>query len=131
MHNPRGRGRDQTSTGDSKSPERSAVVIREAIGEGGKPVVYVLEVNPRASRTVPFVAKATGLPVAKVAAKVMAGKKLKELGFTKEIQPKHWCVKTSNPACWRTAAARCATRRARSCRASTRSGVRRRRACGA
>jgi carbamoyl-phosphate synthase large subunit len=43
-------------------------------------VVYVLEVNPRASRTVPFVSKATGLPLAKVAAKVMVGKKLKELG---------------------------------------------------
>ncbi|MBW7889314.1 MAG: carbamoyl-phosphate synthase large subunit, partial [Bacteroidetes bacterium] len=45
-------------------------------------VVYVLEVNPRASRTVPFVSKATGLPLAKVAAKVMAGKKLKELGVS-------------------------------------------------
>ena len=43
-------------------------------------VVYVLEVNPRASRTVPFVSKATGLPLAKIAAKVMVGKKLKELG---------------------------------------------------
>ena len=46
------------------------------------PVVYVLEVNPRASRTVPFVAKATGLPVAKVAAKVMAGVSLAEQGVT-------------------------------------------------
>src|SRR5205085_811889 len=49
--------------------------------EDGKPVVYVLEVNPRASRTVPFVAKATGVPVAKIAAKVMAGMKLVELGL--------------------------------------------------
>jgi len=55
--------------------------------------LYVLEVNPRASRTVPFVAKAIGVPLAKLAAKVMAGAKLKDLGFTKEIQPKHWCVK--------------------------------------
>ena len=44
--------------------------------------LYVLEVNPRASRTVPFVAKAIGVPLAKLAAKVMTGKKLKELGFT-------------------------------------------------
>ena len=49
--------------------------------EDGKPVVYVLEVNPRASRTVPFVAKATGVPVAKIAAKVMAGVTLPELGI--------------------------------------------------
>jgi len=55
--------------------------------------LYVLEVNPRASRTVPFVAKAIGVPLAKLAAKVMAGKKLKELGFTREQTPKHWCVK--------------------------------------
>jgi len=55
--------------------------------------LYVLEVNPRASRTVPFVAKAIGLPLAKLAAKVMAGKKLVELGFTREQTPKHWCVK--------------------------------------
>jgi carbamoyl-phosphate synthase large subunit len=55
--------------------------------------LYVLEVNPRASRTVPFVAKAIGVPLAKLAARVMAGAKLKELGFTQEIQPKHWCVK--------------------------------------
>src|SRR4029079_15622550 len=50
--------------------------------------VYVLEVNPRASRTVPFVSKAIGVPLAKLAAKVMAGKTLSELGFTKEIVPK-------------------------------------------
>ncbi|MEN9401450.1 MAG: Carbamoyl-phosphate synthase large chain [Verrucomicrobiota bacterium] len=55
--------------------------------------LYVLEVNPRASRTVPFVAKAIGVPLAKLAARVMAGAKLKDLGFTKEVQPKHWCVK--------------------------------------
>jgi len=57
--------------------------------------VYVLEVNPRASRTVPFVSKAIGYPLAKLAAKVMAGKTLKELGFTQEIWPKYWAVKES------------------------------------
>ncbi len=55
--------------------------------------LYVLEVNPRASRTVPFVAKAIGVPLAKLAAKVMTGMKLKDLGFTREQTPKHWCVK--------------------------------------
>ncbi len=55
--------------------------------------VYVLEVNPRASRTAPFVSKAIGVPLAKLAAKVMAGKTLAELGFTKEIVPKHFSVK--------------------------------------
>jgi len=58
-------------------------------------VVYVLEVNPRASRTVPFVSKAIGQPLAKIAAKVMAGRNLKELGFTEEIWPKYWAVKES------------------------------------
>jgi carbamoyl-phosphate synthase large subunit len=55
--------------------------------------VYVLEVNPRASRTIPFVSKAIGVPLAKLAAKVMTGKSLRELGFTKEIVPKHFSVK--------------------------------------
>jgi carbamoyl-phosphate synthase large subunit len=55
--------------------------------------VYVLEVNPRASRTVPFVSKAIGVPLAKLAAKVMTGKTLRELDFTKEIVPKHYSVK--------------------------------------
>jgi carbamoyl-phosphate synthase large subunit len=57
--------------------------------------VFVLEVNPRASRTVPFVSKAIGVPLAKLAAKVMAGKKLKDLGFTEEMWPKYWAVKES------------------------------------
>jgi carbamoyl-phosphate synthase large subunit len=57
--------------------------------------VYVLEVNPRASRTVPFVSKAIGVPLAKLAAKVMAGKSLKTLGFTQECWPKYWTVKES------------------------------------
>ncbi len=55
--------------------------------------VYVLEVNPRASRTVPFVSKAIGQPLAKLAAKVMTGMKLKDLGFTEEIIPKHYSLK--------------------------------------
>jgi carbamoylphosphate synthase large subunit/REP element-mobilizing transposase RayT len=55
--------------------------------------VYVLEVNPRASRTVPFVSKAIGVPLAKLAAKIMTGKTLRELGFTKEIVPGHFSVK--------------------------------------
>jgi carbamoyl-phosphate synthase large subunit len=58
-------------------------------------VVYVLEVNPRASRTVPFVSKAIGRPLAKLAAKVMAGKSLQEVGFTAEEWPKYWAVKES------------------------------------
>jgi carbamoyl-phosphate synthase large subunit len=58
-------------------------------------IVYVLEVNPRASRTVPFVSKAIGKPLAKIAAKVMAGKTLKELDFTREIWTKYWAVKES------------------------------------
>ncbi len=55
--------------------------------------IYILEVNPRASRTIPFVSKAIGVPLAKLAAKIMAGKTLKELGFTKEIEPAHYAVK--------------------------------------
>jgi carbamoyl-phosphate synthase large subunit len=57
--------------------------------------VYILEVNPRASRTVPFVSKAIGVPLAKLATKVMLGRKLKDLGFAKEIIPKHVSVKES------------------------------------
>ncbi|MCB9591321.1 MAG: carbamoyl-phosphate synthase large subunit [Sandaracinaceae bacterium] len=57
--------------------------------------VYVIEVNPRASRTIPFVSKAIGLPLAQVAAKVMAGKTLHELGVDREIVPKHIAVKES------------------------------------
>jgi len=55
--------------------------------------LYVLEVNPRASRTVPFVSKAIGIPLAKLATKVMLGKSLQELGFTQSIKPKHVSVK--------------------------------------
>tara|TARA_R110001592_G_scaffold83774_1_gene248101 strand:- start:20068 stop:23274 length:3207 start_codon:yes stop_codon:yes gene_type:complete len=58
-------------------------------------MVYVIEVNPRASRTVPFVSKAIGVSLAKVAARCMAGKTLEEIGFTEEIIPKHYSVKES------------------------------------
>ena len=64
--------------------------IQYAVKDG---VLYVLEVNPRASRTVPFVSKAIGLPLAKLATKVMMGRSLKELGFTKTIWPEHISVK--------------------------------------
>ena len=63
--------------------------------EDGKPTLYVIEVNPRASRTVPFVAKATGLPVAKVAVKAMAGLSLAEQGVDADPVPAHVSVKES------------------------------------
>ncbi|MDR9498581.1 MAG: carbamoyl-phosphate synthase large subunit [Hydrogenovibrio sp.] len=55
--------------------------------------IYVLEVNPRASRTVPFVSKAIGYPLAKIAARCMVGQKLVDQGFTSEVRPKHYSVK--------------------------------------
>ena len=58
-------------------------------------VVFVLEVNPRASRTIPFVSKATGVPLAKLATKVIMGKSLKDLGFSREIFPSHISCKES------------------------------------
>ncbi|OGP76397.1 MAG: carbamoyl phosphate synthase large subunit [Deltaproteobacteria bacterium RBG_16_64_85] len=57
--------------------------------------IYILEVNPRASRTIPFVSKAIGVPLAKLAAKVMAGRKLEDLGFTEDVTPLHISVKES------------------------------------
>ena len=57
--------------------------------------LYIIEVNPRASRTVPFVSKAIGVPLAKLAARIMAGEKLVDLGFTEEIIPPYWAVKES------------------------------------
>ena len=66
--------------------------IQFAIKEGG---LFLIEVNPRASRTVPFVSKAIGVPLAKLGARVMAGAKLKDLGFTEEVTPKHWAIKES------------------------------------
>lgn len=66
--------------------------VQYAVKDG---IVFVLEVNPRASRTVPFVSKAIGVPLAKLAARVMTGKTLVELGFTAEKWPKYWAVKES------------------------------------
>ena len=63
--------------------------------EDNVPTVYVLEVNPRASRTVPFVAKATGTPVANIATKVMVGQSLQQLGVTEEPKPRHVSIKES------------------------------------
>ena len=57
--------------------------------------VYILEVNPRASRTVPFVSKATGLPLAKIAARIMVGQSLKEQGILEDPSPRHFAVKES------------------------------------
>ena len=57
--------------------------------------VYVLEVNPRASRTSPFVSKAIGIPLAKIAARVMVGRKLKEFGLPAEVEPNHFSIKES------------------------------------
>ena len=55
--------------------------------------VYILEANPRASRTIPFVSKSIGVPLAKLAAKIMTGMTLDELNFTKQVQPSHFAVK--------------------------------------
>ena len=57
--------------------------------------LYMIEVNPRASRTIPFISKAIGIPIAKIAAKVMSGRKLAELNFLNEISINHYCVKES------------------------------------
>ncbi|MBK9956139.1 MAG: carbamoyl-phosphate synthase large subunit [Rhodocyclaceae bacterium] len=62
-------------------------------GRDAEAVVYVLEVNPRASRTVPFVSKATGLPLAKIAARCMAGRSLADQGVTGEVIPPYYSVK--------------------------------------
>ncbi len=64
--------------------------VQFAVKDG---TVYILEVNPRASRTVPFVSKAIGVPLAKLAARVMAGRTLADLGFTGEVVPQHISVK--------------------------------------
>ena len=64
--------------------------IQFAIQNG---IIYVLEVNPRASRTVPFVSKATGLPLAKIAARVMSGRRLRELGVSEQPAPRYYSVK--------------------------------------
>jgi len=69
---------------------RGLINIQYAIKDGE---IYILEVNPRASRTVPFVSKTIGVPLAKLAAKVMTGMTLEELGFTEEVHRRHFAVK--------------------------------------
>ena len=64
--------------------------VQYAIQKG---VIFLIEVNPRASRTIPFVSKAIGIPLAKLASLVMAGQKLTDLGFTTEVRPRMTCVK--------------------------------------
>ena len=66
--------------------------VQYAIKDGE---LFLIEVNPRASRTVPFVSKAIGVPLAKLGARIMAGAKLKDLGFTEEILPNRWAIKES------------------------------------
>jgi carbamoyl-phosphate synthase large subunit len=68
---------------------------RAAGATSAPPTVYILEANPRASRTVPFVSKATGVPLARLAALVMVGKTLDELAVKDEVVPKHFSVKES------------------------------------
>jgi carbamoyl-phosphate synthase large subunit len=71
---------------------RGLMNVQFAVKDG---TIYILEVNPRASRTAPFVSKATGRPLAKIAARIMAGKTLKEMGITSEVEPRHMAVKES------------------------------------
>ncbi len=71
---------------------RGLMNVQFAVKDGR---IYILEVNPRASRTVPFVSKATGRPLAKLAARIMAGKTLQELGVFSEVRPTHTAVKES------------------------------------
>ncbi|HYO26208.1 MAG TPA: carbamoyl-phosphate synthase large subunit [Lacipirellulaceae bacterium] len=84
-------GRESAAEGDDAETGASQPAPRASL----RPVVYVLEVNPRASRTAPFVAKATGMPVAKIAAKAMAGVSLAEQGCTVDPIPAHVSVKES------------------------------------
>jgi carbamoyl-phosphate synthase large subunit len=85
--------------------------VQYAIKNG---TVYVLEVNPRASRTVPFVSKAIGVPLASLAARLMMGEKLADVGFTEEVAPPYVSVRrpcsrsASSPAPTRCSARRCA-----------------------
>ena len=83
---------DQTRTLARELGVIGLINVQYAIFNGE---IYILEVNPRASRTIPFVSKAIGVPLAKLAARVMAGSKLAELGFTTERVPRHVAVKES------------------------------------
>jgi len=87
-HHLASRGREPPEASGAQRPS-------EAGYPAGSPVVYVLEVNPRASRTIPFVSKATGVPLAKYATLVMVGKTLDELGVIGEVTPTHYSVKES------------------------------------
>jgi len=69
---------------------KGLINIQFAVKDGE---IYILEVNPRASRTIPFVSKTIGVPLAKLAAKIMTGMTLDDLGFTEEVQRKHFAVK--------------------------------------
>jgi carbamoyl-phosphate synthase large subunit len=82
--------REQTAAVARELDVRGLVNVQFAI-QGDE--VYILEVNPRASRTVPFVSKAVGLPLARIAARVMTGETLEEIGFTQEPRPAHVSVK--------------------------------------
>ena len=82
----------QLAIQDANDPTSTPRTDRSVIEHGD---IYVLEVNPRASRTVPFVSKCIGVSLAKVAARCMAGKTLAEQGFTEEIAPTYVCVKES------------------------------------
>jgi carbamoyl-phosphate synthase large subunit len=84
--------KDHTRSIAKELDVRGLMNIQYAVKDG---IVYVLEVNPRASRTVPFVSKATGVPLAKLATKVIMGKRLKDLGLKQEVQPSHICCKES------------------------------------
>jgi carbamoyl-phosphate synthase large subunit len=84
--------RRQTEAMANELKVRGLMNVQYAVAKGE---VYVIEVNPRASRTVPFVSKAIGVPLAKVAARVMAGETLAEIGFTKEVIPEFFSVKES------------------------------------
>jgi carbamoyl-phosphate synthase large subunit len=86
-------GRDRPAPAEPSPPHPQPLSPK---GRGEKEaVVYVLEVNPRASRTVPFVSKATGVPLARLASLVMVGKTLDELGAGGEVVPAHYSVKES------------------------------------
>ncbi len=69
---------------------RGLLNVQFAVRDGE---VFIIEVNPRASRTVPFISKAIGVPLAKVATRIMTGMTLEETGFTKEVEPRVFCVK--------------------------------------
>jgi carbamoyl-phosphate synthase large subunit len=85
--------KDQTRAMARELNVKGLMNVQFAVSRDG--TVYVLEVNPRASRTVPFVSKATGIPLARSAALVMVGKTLDELGLYDEVVPKHFSVKES------------------------------------